>query len=739
MTANILGEKSDLFMDVDNLDFLKDSITDINDESYMDEDNFGIDEVSGAIETQFEGEQPIKEPLSSFRAEGKALQFRVGPVLSHSLGFVSGKCQDASESKLYTPNFHGIDTTENYKQYIMTCFEIYKNLGEDRFFSVPTMGLINHSAPMEHSQAVNMAIDAMADELEVFSGTQKPARAAELEECLAIINCSRALHFTDGNDNEEANSAVLKQLTQWVNRADGEPSEEAVAEAFSGSVSYKSPLFWRLVNQLLLRGLFDQAIGVLDRSHLLKDIENTCEITFNVLNDAISLLKQYPFELGEAFREWKATALQISQFFVDSTTNVDPELRDFVSDMILLMSGNQSKTLQYSRTWYESFCGLMLFYIPTLELTEEYLQISLKAHPLDVCNNWEQACVYVIQGKLYAVLPILESLDYCTAVFYSAICEAKGLLENSGTLMAHSNGSEGLEGDLFSSNNSMACYLMHEFALELCCYEDKNLWSVGIGILALSPSDNDSAKRLAIAELLPHYPFQNNDDIEWLLTLCAKWRLPDVAKTIYRILGNKVLYENNVIEAMTNFSKAGEFEWVKHYSWMIFEASAMKGAPLEDMIIDAIVSGEAETEVAPEILESVMTNAMRQTLSPYAVLYQFYQQRVAHDWEGALSSLVSLLEFRYMPKHYISLLVAQFLYPTFLKDDTVAISEDMVIRIIKTLDRVSTDDKSVALYEALKSGEGRDDEGLPKQLGDLLPLVRQRLSYKICQEYMSVA
>ncbi|SCU98243.1 LAFA_0G16556g1_1 [Lachancea sp. 'fantastica'] len=740
-------------MNVDSLNFLNKPDFDVDMENNEVLRELSVDAISGAPETFFEGLEQKGEYGDALDGFSGSLKFKLAPITARSLGYFSNAIEEENNSgkvkkkdnRLFTPVFHGLDSSDEYKQFVLTCFEIYKNLGEDRFFSIPTLGLVSQSAQAEHSQAVDLAMFALADELETFALTQNMARGAELEESASILNCAKALYFTSSaQDSEFQDGDVVQNIAHWINRADGEPSESAVEQVFGEddiTKVYEKASFWKLVSQLLLRGLFDQALAVLERSQIFPALEAQCEVTFDILTDATSLLKEYPFGDATTFREWKAAALNLSQLYSESTTNVDLDLRDSINDMLHLMSGSQSKILQYSATWYESFCGLITFYIPTLELSDEYLQLSLNAHPADVCNAWEQACVEIIRGKIYAVLPILESLDHCVAAFFSAICEAKGLLESSNSLLKNattynSGDYTSIEEDLFSSKNSMASFLLHGFAMELCSYDDKLLWSMAIGILALSPSRSNSAVRLAIGELLPHFPFENNDDVEWMLTLCAKWRLPDVAKTIYRILGNKFLYENNVIEAMTNFSKAGEFEWVKHYSWMIFEASAIQGTPLEDEVIDAIVSRRAEVEIPKEILENVLTDSMRQTLSPYAVLRRYYQQAADQDFDGALKSLLSLMEFPYLPSQYLALLVAHFLYPVFLQDDSQHISESNVIRIIQALNKLEVeDDKSVALYDVLKSR--KQDIELPEELCSLIKQVRRKLSFKICQEFMN--
>lgn len=738
MTVGKFHKTDDLLMDVDALDFVNDQEPPKINSEAMDVDEqeeLEKDSVSDAPVTHFVGGQPIHEPIEDFNREGKALKFKLNPISSQSLGFVSAH---VAETKLYTSEIQSVDNSTAYSQYVSKLFEIYDDLGEDRQFSVPTIGLISNSSREEHLQVVNLAMEATVNELEILiesvKNSKNIARLVDLEESLTILNCLKTIHFT--LDSENSRSQFFRDLENWINRTDGEPSEQVIEQVFSTAETgrtYESPFFWKLVNQLLIRGLFKQAIGCLERSHILKDLENKCSATANTLNDVMVLINEYPHHSENAFREWKSTMLQLSQSYSSADTAISAELYDYIRDMLLVLSGTQSKILQYSKTWYESFCGLILFYIPTMELTEEYLQISLEAHPLDVCNNWEQSCVDIIRGKIYSTLPVLESLDRCTAAFTAAFSEAKGLLENDIATMFE-DVEEYEDEDLFSTKNSMASYLLNSFALELVSYDDKDLWPVAIGILSLCPSSNNSAKRLAIAELLPHYPFKTNDDIEWLLTVCAKWKLPAVSKTIYKILGNKLLYENNVVEAMSNFSRAGEFEWVKHYSWMIFEASLLQGRPLEDVVINAIV-GDEQGEIPAQLLNSVVTKVMRQTLSPYAVLYQFYQYTSAQNWSSSMTNLCALLEAPFLPQEYFILLVAQFLYPLFLKDDARRLSETTLLRIIKTLERCDTlSKKSFAMYEALFKVE--HDASLPERLDELIQLVRRKLNFKLCQEFM---
>ncbi|SCV03246.1 LAMI_0H06612g1_1 [Lachancea mirantina] len=741
MIHNGLDQSRDLLIDVKTLNFAKETVNSETDDSMtMDttgNDNYFPEKVPDNV---FLYEVPIKESLEKFKEAGKALKFKVCPIFPLSVAFVTGKGNDYN--KLHTPALSSLDHSKIYKIYVNKLFQIYQDLGDDRYFSIPTIGLVSSKSRRQHFETVNLAVDALIDELELCiqqmaeNGDFEPV--ADFEDCATIINCLRAVHCTLDSGEEDSRAAFFANLEHWVNRADGEPDETTINQVLLGNVNmpvYNSYSFWSLLGRLLMRGLFDQAIGVVEKSGLLDHLKGNCETSHSAITELILMVQQYPYESEEQFRAWKATLLQLTQTYADSLTQVDQELRIFILDILSLVSGNRANILRYSKEWFEAFCGMIMFYIPTLELAEEYLDAALSEHPLNVCNVWEQPCVDIIRGKIHFILPTLESLENATAAFVAAFCEAKGLLQSPPQLRHLENSQLFSEADdLFSPRNSMATYLLNTLAMELCCQGDRELWAVSIGLISLSPSDNESAKRLAIAELLPHFPFQTNDDVEWLLSICAEWHLPDVARTIHRILGNSLLYDNNVVEAMSNFSKAGEFEWVKHYAWMIFEASALQGAPLEDLVVNTIVDGDTERQVPRELLRSVATDAMRQALAPYAVLYQVYHQQRNEEWTQALNSLLALMEFKSLPKHYFVLLVAKFLYGTYVKDDEKEMSEEAIVRVLKVLDHLELDEKCYTLYEVCLSTDTQMK--YPESLDELIRGVRRELGFKICREFI---
>ncbi|EHN01676.1 Nup85p [Saccharomyces cerevisiae x Saccharomyces kudriavzevii VIN7] len=737
-----------LLIDVDQLDFLDDGTVQKNDDMADDDEEqfYERDPVSGAILVPMTiNHQPIKKD-----GEKVPLKFRLGPISTQNMGFITAK----DNYKLYPVKIPRVDTSKEFTTYVSGLFEIYRDLGDHRAFNVPTIGVVNSNFAKEHNATVNLAMEAILNELEVFINSIKDQngrlnRFYELEESLTVLNCLKTMYFTlDGQDIEEDRPKFIESLLNWINRSDGEPDEEYIEQVFSvkdlksGKKVFETQYFWKLLNQLVLRGLLPQAIGCIERSHILTYLNDTCAVSFDAIGDSVELLKQYPRDSSNTFREWKNLVLKLGQAFGGSATTISGELRDYIEDFLLVMGGNQRKILQYSRTWYESFCGFLLYYIPSLELSAEYLQVSLESNAVDVTNDWEQSCVDIIGGKIHSILPVMESLDSCTAAFTAMICEAKGLIEN----VFETNKSFGEYGhednemleDLFSYKNGMASYMLNSFAFELCSLGNKELWPVAIGLVALSLTGTRSAKKMVIAELLPHYPFVTNDDIEWMLSICVEWRLPEIAKEIYTTLGNQMLSAHNIIESIANFSKAGRFELVKSYSWLLFEASCMQGRKLDDPVLNAIVSNSATTKddvmIPEDILNCVVTNAMRQTLAPYAVLSQFYEASDSGDWDQALHLLLLLIEFPYLPKHYLVLLVAKFLYPIFLLDDKKTIDENSVAKIIDVIETEwdENDEKSSNLYETII----QTDKILPDSTAELLKNIRKKLNFKLCQAFM---
>ncbi|EDO14326.1 hypothetical protein Kpol_170p2 [Vanderwaltozyma polyspora DSM 70294] len=735
-----LDNTQDLLMDVDKYNFWEvegeDAAGEVNSK---DMDMVGVDEKSGAPVfrlTDNNDEQPLNEN------ENGNFKFKMNTIATENMAYLTEK----DKYKLYPSKVPGYDNSREYSSYVSKVFELYNDLDEHRVYSAPTIGIINKSYAREHNYVLNVAFESFVTELNFFIESIKNDpnlinRVLQLEESITILNCLKTIHFTfDSLQNEsDSREQFVNSLIDWVNRSDGEPKEEYIEQIFTRNDNievFNTLQFWKLVNKLLLRGLFEQALGCLERSKIMDFLKSQCEVSANILGDAIALLEQYPIDSSETFREWKFMVLGLQQTYSNSNTKITGELRDYIEDTLLLIGGNQSKLLQYSSTWYEAYASFYLYYIPTLELSHDYLELALSTHPLDLTKNWEQACVNIINNKIYSILPVLESLDLCTAATTAALCEAKGILENF--LDDDTKTFKGNVDKLVTPVHGMASYLLNQFAFELCSQEEKTLWPVAIGLISISPFESASVKRTTISEVLPRFPFSTNDDIEWMLAVCAKWRLPKIAKKIYKILGSKLQAEGNVIESMTNFSKAGEFDIVKNQSWLLFEEAVFKGEPLDDVVLNSVITNNSNNIIPGELLDSLVTNAMRQTLSPYAVLYEFFQAKFAGEWEKSLQLLLALLEFEFLPKHYLLLLLTKFLFPLYLNVDNVKMDESSILRSINCINKKldCEDDKSKKMYEVVLEKQPSKFKILPADLSQFSNMVRERLSIKLCQEFM---
>ncbi|KAL3232339.1 Nucleoporin NUP85 [Nakaseomyces bracarensis] len=725
---------NDLLMDVDTLDFVKD------DESCKVNKQASTirDPISGAIIVPIaDGKFP--------RSNGDApLIYKFGKETDSGMLHEKSK----TDTKLYPVELPKKDNNAAYITYINNLYGIYSGLGNHKVFSRPTIGVISSSYDREHAEVLNLALESQITELEFLIESYDKTvdankeRILDLEQSLVILYCLQAFQFIrSGNDREK----FFKSLLSWVNRSDGEPTIDFIESVFENdndTPSYNSSAFWKLLNQLLLRGLHEQAINTLKKSKLEEYLGDMCDVSFNAYQDLMTLLNGYPMGSEESFKEWKAAALELQSNYVEAEVSLSGELRDYFEDTLSLLAGNQSRILQYSSLWYEAVAGFLLYYIPSTHLVQEYLALSVHKHPIDVTSPWEKSCVDIIENNIFPILPTLESLDSCTASFTAALCEAFGLLVDRYAIFDEYQHKEIVDepnADIFSQRNGMASFLLNNFALELCSMEVKSVWPVAIGLISLSPYNSPSSIKSCIGELLPHYPFETNDDIEWALTVCARWKLPEVAKEIYTTIGNQMLNTGNTVEAIANFSRASRYDWVKKYSWLIFENSAFEGKQIEDDVLNRIVENIQNSSelISDEILSSVVTDAMRQSLAPYAVLSEFFKKWNKGDNEGALGSLVSLIDFTYLPKQYLVLLITKYLYPKFLADNKILVKEDTVLLIIEALENKwdDNDEESVKVYQKLISDDTTCKD-LPSDLLSMQRLVRKMLNYKLCQNLM---
>lgn len=728
----------DLMMEVDQLDFLS--------------DNQQVDDKTEEITTQsnditdkdpFNGDLPL-----SIDDTGKL-------TITLPLNQYTGCGEDISMDEIFNI-LPGMDSSDEFINYVSKLFEIYDSLGSHKKFSLPTIGVINYNSIQEHNAIVNLAMDSFISTLEEYISSIKNIDSKmdyqlDLENCLTILQCLKLFYFIIDDESDvsldQHREAFITSFITWINRADGQPSIDYINTIFDDNDTtnnvFEKEEFWKLLNQLIVRGLFDQAIACIKRSNIIEYLEKNCEVSKNAINDLISLLQQYPKDLS--FHQWKVSTLELSQIFDMEEKKISLQLSDFIQDSLLIISGDKNRILHYSNTWYESFCAFFLYHIPSLKLAEEYLEFSIKNKNFNISNKWEETSINIIKKNFYPIFPILQSLDSCTASFTAIICQSKGLLEDFSNFKNIFT-KIGSDEETLLSNwvDDLPNYLLIKFALSLCLLNNKKLWPISIGLITLTPNEHQTAKKLLIAKILPSYPYETNDDIEWMLSICAKWKLVDVAKYLFTKLGFDAFNKGNTVEAMSNFSKGGKIEWVKKYSWLLFESSIITGKPLDDILLNSVISDKVRDQcnIPIEIIHNMVTNTMKQTLSPYAVLFEYYESINEENENNSLNLILLLINFKYLPKKYLLLLIGKILYPNYLlkQNNNIMLTEENLISIMESIENKwdCKDIETIKMYERIIKLTNKDEEILPETLELFLTKVRTSLNLKLCDEFILV-
>ena len=161
-----IDDSNRLLMDVDQFDFLDDGTAQLsNNKTDEEEQLYKRDPVSGAILVPMTvNDQPIEK-----NGDRMPLKFKLGPLSYQNMAFITAK----DKYKLYPVRIPRLDTSKEFSAYVSGLFEIYRDLGDDRVFNVPTIGVVNSNFAKEHNATVNLAMEAILNELEVFIGRVK--------------------------------------------------------------------------------------------------------------------------------------------------------------------------------------------------------------------------------------------------------------------------------------------------------------------------------------------------------------------------------------------------------------------------------------------------------------------------------------------------------------------------------------------------------------------------------------
>ncbi|KAL6940031.1 hypothetical protein ACO0QE_003909 [Hanseniaspora vineae] len=625
--------------------------------------------------------------------------------------------------------------------YISKVFEVYYGLyksGDKNFLSsneVLPYGVVNKQEISEKLSLIDLSFEQVSNELDFYltKKLNEPENDAKftfrLQELNNVLNCLKTFQFIQFE--EYLGTEFFTRLHEFINKLDGQPSTGAIYEFLEGEPTKlaETEIFYKLVIQLLLRGLIEQAVNLLKtwqektKSQYISNVD--------AFNSVVQLLENYPYDNQSHFREWKNYVAELANYLEN---NLDEPDTKWFRKMVQCMNGNQNVISSVSTKWYETLSGLFHFYIPTIKLLPEYLAISLEKYTDNQLTILEENLIYILENRIVNILPYLESLHQPSSAFIAALCEHRGLLPFLPSLGNDKN------------ERTVSSYMLYQLGLYLATPSAKinddllkRLYSLAFGVLRVS--NYEPYLRDTVSELLLRYPVVTNEDMEYCLTIAAKWKLPATISVIYQRLGMELIH-TSWLESMIFFSKSMEYSdssivenvgesKLIYYSLLLLEHSLINGKPVNNALINQVLEDDEQYNALPK--------ALRQSLAPYRVLYRIFQltedlkanpQNISLSYE-ILRLSNELLRFQYLKNYQKVLLTVKIVHPLLKEVSSTCAKFDSQL-LIDVMESVNKLEKSIftqhskdaavsdkLLGEQLESGCVEFLKALNKQLNQL--------------------
>lgn len=549
-------------------------------------------------------------------------------------------------------------------------------------------------------------------------------------------------------------------ILKWINKYDPQPENEFIdAVMYNHPTPYKHPQFWTLyMRTLLARGLFDKASISLESSKY-EELQEECPELHAIVQDLITLVGNYtPMVMKGQFAEWKYIVCEFRDNFktmkVDIVDLVHVTIASQIHELLCLLSGFPKTTASFVSSWYEMYGALSLFQVRDDEsVFTDYYNVSIEEKGANVSLVLETAFRDVLSQNYMRVILAIDRYDTATAAYVSKLFELRGFLSSYYIDFTQKS----IQEDGPFGRRLVSDYLLIRNAFE--CLEEHALVPVGIGLL-LTPvisntSENLSMSREIVSEFLPHYECFTNDDMEWALTICAKLNIPGVVKKLYLKQGEKSLKEGHIYEAMnmlvhcydeTNLSEetAAAMAKVHHIAWdLMFQECLLNSSANPDELLMNIVNNNVDPEFT-------INPVIKQCISPYAVLAEYFHElKRPESFPKNLSRLFHLLRFKYMPKKFMPLLLAQFL-PFFAMDQFRLPDLIVLIELIDLfeLPKSGDDDEDIEeLYQyAIENVPDveedwrvrvvKNGDSIPQSVNGLIKELRERIVAKVGRVYI---
>ncbi|GEQ68211.1 hypothetical protein JCM33374_g1878 [Metschnikowia sp. JCM 33374] len=578
--------------------------------------------------------------------------------------------------------------------------------------------------------------------------------ARNYEDLSSLLECVQSNWFALSQTQKP------EEILEWINKYDPRPENDFIdAVMYNNPTPYKHTQFWTsYLGTLLARGMFEQAESSL-RASKYEVLEQECPELYAIIQDFTTLVANYQvMALKGQFAQWKSTVCEFRDNYktmkagISDLTHVT--IASQIHDLLCLVSGLPKTTASFVSTWYEMYGALSLYQVRDDDsVYSDYYKLAMAEKGSNVSSELEQAFRDVISQKFLRVILAIDSYDPATAAYVSKLFELKGFFSSYyADFTEHM-----LDEPAVLERRYASDYLLTRHAYE--CLEVHELVPVGLGIL-LTPVITASKEAAAqtkevVAEFLPQYQCSTNDDLEWALTICAKLNLTGVVRKLFLAQGEKSLKDGHLFEALNmlvgcydettstqeSTSALGE---IQHIVWdLLFQDCLLNSTPVPDELLMNIVTNnvDADFKIHPVI---------RQCIAPYAVLAEYFLSvSDSACFPTNVSRLFRLLRFKYMPRKFVPLLLAQFL-PLIIKHTFDMPQLIIMTELIDTFEILWKEDPEDCddIYEFALENVPEDvshdwrvqlknkEQTPPESVKDLIRELREKIIRKIARVYI---
>lgn len=625
-------------------------------------DSFGASPIEDIEETMLPNAPIVRGGVETMIAQGRAVKFVLNPAVSDGSLWISDRGEikrldDAvpkaydEERKIYIVEVPGVSFSDKYCQFVIDSYKLMCECTGVTRGSVAN-GKDSSTATRNPDVIVQKYTDLFINLMETFleNGQADLPEAVQVADSLNIVKCLNATRFTPDSRHN-----ISDQFMEWVNTVDGGWPIDSTEEIMLYSAPLEHPSFWNRMVSLVCRGELEVAASSLEAV-----INGPLHEDMRVhINYTIQLCRSYPVGAPVLdFRTWKGQCNEVHRSLqsVDDTMNAQG-----LSRVLNVLRGDKESLLELDEPWFVILGDFLKYHDPSRTRLNEYYNMVIKAHPIDVTITWEKGCSEVLKGNYLTVIRDIESLDRCTAVTVTELCRQRRLLDIYTV-------------DIGQSEKPIT-WLTLSHAQN--CLANTKLIRIGVEMLENISHEHREARRI-IQEFLPRYDFTDNEDMEWALRVCSRMNLNTTSLRLHRIAAVKYVQNQCFLEAFIEFDRAKDLDGMRVFSWKLFEESLVNVAARGDPLTLAAV-GKDNTINIP--------HAVRECLSPFAVLVEYFNFLQDGLFAEAASNIVALVQFPYIPVKYYGLLVVSAL-PLLSRSRPRVLKTSDLIALINALDKL---------------------------------------------------